>query len=257
MKDAEQSPKNDPPKSFSGKVLETAAGVFFLVAVLAVLTGIGGMLLASARYVWVVVFAAGVAGALFGGMLSLIEESAVPTGAWQDASRAAGLLVTRAFMLVAAVAVAAGMPFFILKIAGYIGAYHTESFGARPVAVTISGSCDTSRSGPLAAGDDPVTCDDVTWTADGRSVSGELRGTFNELISGVDKDGHPTQVDTARAYARGNTAYTPKKAHQRKPGSTARLKHLTMWAWAGLPLTVAGAMVGVSLRWSPEAPKEP
>ncbi|GLY75844.1 hypothetical protein [Actinoallomurus iriomotensis] len=249
---AEEREKDPTPRTPSGRVLGTVGPALFGLGVLAVVVGLGGILIADAVYAWVLVLTAGLAAGLLGTALGLAADSAAPTGAWRSPGGAVTLVLRRVAVVIGAVVAAVGIPLFALKVAGFIGGYHTEAYGAKPVEVAISGSCGTVRNNPLVSVNDKTTCSEASWvTPDGRSVSGTLHGTYGEIAGGMAAGGGAAHVDSVKAYVRGRNAYTPHAAHRRKPGSTHRLSRLTGWAWLGIPVSLAGLGL-VNIGWSPK-----
>jgi hypothetical protein len=146
---AEEREKDPTPRTPSGRVLGTVGPALFGLGVLAVVVGLGGILIADAVYAWVLVLAASLAAGLLGTALGLAADSAAPTGAWRSPGGAVTLVLRRVAVVIGAVVAAVGIPLFALKVAGFIGGYHTEAYGAKLVEVAISGSCGTVRNNPL------------------------------------------------------------------------------------------------------------
>lgn len=144
----EERKKSPTPQTLSGRLLERVGVVFFALGILAVLVGLGGILIADAVYDWVLVLVVGLAAGLLGPMLSIAADSAAPTAAWRRPRGALVLVLRRVAVIVGAVVAAAGIPLFALKVAGFIGTFHTEAYGAKPVDVSISGSCGTCGTIP-------------------------------------------------------------------------------------------------------------
>lgn len=164
------------------------------------------------------------------------------TGAQVRQPSAPGRLAALALLLTVVVGVplgGLGGTSLVLNTSGAVQRHYGQLIN-----VDLPGKCSyTTTIGKRGVRTGNATCDAV-WYIDGRRVTGRLVGEVDELRKGVAITGSGlvgTHVDSIRAYAYGDVAYTAAAAAE--VGSLAVLSRLSPWSVLGLPIALVAWIV--------------